>query len=110
MTHVNFLKDPKATKAKKHKKRTNAEVDYMRRVAELPCCAKGCGRNECEAHHIRDALVGKGMKSGDYETIPLCLECHHDFHHGSGRKLWEVKYGNQREHVKQTQKELGYEE
>ena len=111
MTHVHFLKDPKATKAKKHKKRTKAEVEYLERVKWLMCAIKDCQTRPCDAHHAR-INTGMGMKSSDYDTLPLCKNHHQgkEGFHTIGKKTWEAKYGTQREHVKQTQEELGYEE
>ena len=120
MEVTTYFKDPKATKAKKHKKRTKAEEEYLWRVKMLPCCAImeviekkiiRCGDWPCDSHHIREVGTGMGIKSSDFEAIPLC-KFHHQGEggfHTLGRKKWENYFGTQREHVKQTQEELGYE-
>lgn len=63
------------------------DSDYLRRVRALPCCK--CGGKGGEAHHT---TFGRGMaqKSPDRETMPLCWQCHYDFHSLTGPfKGWE---------------------
>jgi hypothetical protein len=81
---------------------------YMARVAELPCVV--CGAWPVHVHHRTGA--GMGRKADDYQTIPLC-PLHHQ--HGgegvaihSGTKTWESIHGTQDEHIKETQRKLGY--
>jgi hypothetical protein len=108
MTHTHFLKDPKATKAKKHKKpKTLEEKAYLKAVKRLPCCTIGCGRTPCDAHHIKD-MTGAGLKENDFMTIPLCKECHQEGKQSvhKAKKTWERINGTQREHVEKTQEKL----
>ena len=103
--HGVYLKDKD-----KPKNGTKAGMEYMTRVKMLPCCTIGCGRTPCDAHHIRDIHVGKGQKSSDFETIPLCKECHQEGKDSvhKAKSTWERVNGTQRQHVKETQRKLGY--
>ena len=59
----------------------------------------------CNIHHIRDN-TGMGMK--DEEMIPLC-HYHHQGRmgiHTIGKKIWEDRYGTQRELHKRLQEEI----
>ncbi|MCA0961184.1 hypothetical protein [Salipiger bermudensis] len=86
---------PVSDKRRKHRASASgqADLEYMRRVRALPCCA--CGKHgPSDAHHCRDLpdfnerglydrLPGAGSKSGDRDTIPLCggpHGCHSLFH------------------------------
>ncbi len=59
----------------------------------------------CNIHHIRDK-TGMGLK--DNETIGLC-HYHHQGRmgiHTIGKKMWEERYGTQRELYKRLMEEL----
>lgn len=57
---------------------------YLEFVRSLPCCA--CGKpGPSHAHHETGAGRGKGQKAPDNRTIPLCFQCHRDFHQVGGR-------------------------
>jgi hypothetical protein len=75
---------------------TTAELDYMRRVAELPCVC--CGAPCEELHHPRSLALGcgMGMRAPHTMVIPLCKK-HHDEFHRIGKRPWEAKYGRQEE-------------
>lgn len=57
---------------------------YLDFVRSLPCCA--CGKNApSHAHHETGGGRGKGQKAPDNRTMPLCFQCHREFHSVSGR-------------------------
>ena len=62
----------------------------------------------CNIHHIRDK-TGLGMK--DEEMIPLC-HYHHQGRmgiHTIGKKIWEERYGTQRELHERMKEELNFD-
>lgn len=62
------LKDDKPSAA-----RIREGKNHMRRVAALPCVI--CHRRPVEVHHcISDRFSQR--RASDFETIPLCTECH----------------------------------
>ena len=63
---------------------------YRRWIASLPCCITG-KQGETQCAHI--SRVGMGMKSSDFETIPLHFVKHDEqTKTGSEAKFW-AKYG-----------------
>jgi hypothetical protein len=55
----------------------------------------GCGRHgPSEAHHF--GKRGKGQKSSDFETVPLCTMCHREWHSnglpGGTRAEWLERF------------------
>lgn len=97
-------------KKDKPKNGTKEGREYMERVKRLTCSTLSCFRTPCDAHHIRDVNTGKGQKSSDFETIPLCKECHQTGKYSvhNAKRTWEETNGTQREHVERIQKLLGY--
>ena len=59
---------------------------HLQFVAKQPCLV--CGRQPCDAHHLRFAQSrGLGLKVSDEFTVPLCRAHHRELHHirqGSG--------------------------
>jgi len=99
MTHITNFKTPKV------KNGTAAGKRYMERVKALECCTCNAPPPS-QAHHIRELCTGAGMKSSDFETIPLCFRCHAEFHDVLGREKWEAKYDFQRIYTERTQQKL----
>ena len=84
---------------------TKDEKKYLAKVADLGCII--CYRQDnagtpAEIHHVRGIGLGMGVRSGHYDTIPLCPTHHrgNDGYHGMGRKAFEAHYGY-------TEKDLG---
>ena len=80
---------------------TVAERAHMGRVAALGCII--CGM-PAQCHHIN--AKGMGMRSSNFEVIPLCANHHTDGGHGvaihAGKKTWESKYGLESELLAKT--------
>ena len=86
------------------------DFTHMGKVKALPCV--GCRRaGPNDAHHCRDMppfneqglydqLPALGRKSGDRDTIPLCLDCHSMFH--NERKRFHDIYGPDYGYIPQT--------
>ena len=56
-------------------------------VAAQPCLV--CGRQPCDAHHIRFAQPrALGRKVSDEFTVPLCREHHRDLHRFGNEAAW----------------------
>lgn len=90
-------------------KQTAKSRAYMGLVANLPCVV--CGTWPVEVHHKTGA--GMGLRASDYDTIPLCPAHHRTGGPGvaihAGTRTWEEKYGTQDDHIRETQRKLGYE-
>ena len=76
----------------------------MSKVASLGCLV--CQR-PANVHHIRPVGLGIGMRSGHYQTIPLC----HDHHQGqfsihNCKEQFEAMYGTEEELLHRTLKEI----
>ena len=55
------------------------DKEHRRFVAQQPCLI--CGRQPCDAHHLRFAQSrGLGQKVSDEFTVPLCRAHHRDVH------------------------------
>ena len=71
-----------------------AGKEYMARVKELPCAA--CGKpGPSDAHHCICGRFGTNRAS-DFDTIPLCVECHRYPYPGaihSGKASWVAVHG-----------------
>jgi hypothetical protein len=60
------------------------DPDYLRWIKGQRCCAPvSCSRWPCDAHHSTVGR-GKGQKSHDHESMPLCRLHHMEFHAASG--------------------------
>jgi hypothetical protein len=88
----------------KKKVATKLEREHMSKVASLGCLV--CQR-PANVHHIRPVGLGIGMRSGHYQTIPLC----HDHHQGqfsihNCKEQFEAMYGTEAELLQRTLKEI----
>jgi hypothetical protein len=88
----------------KKKVATKLEREHMSKVASLGCLV--CQR-PANVHHIRPVGLGIGMRSGHYQTIPLC----HDHHQGqfsihNCKEQFEAMYGTEEELLHRTLKEI----
>ena len=88
----------------KKKVATKAEREHLSKVASLGCLV--CQR-PANVHHIRPVGLGIGMRSGHYQTIPLC----HDHHQGqfsihNCKEQFEAMYGTEEELLHRTLKEI----
>jgi hypothetical protein len=88
----------------KKKVATRLEREHMSKVASLGCLV--CQR-PANVHHIRPVGLGIGMRSGHYQTIPLC----HDHHQGqfsihNCKEQFEAMYGTEEELLHRTLKEI----
>jgi hypothetical protein len=55
------------------------DKSHLQFVAEQPCLV--CGRQPCDAHHLRFAQSrGLGLKVSDEFTVPLCRAHHRELH------------------------------
>ena len=70
------------------KLRRSRDKDHLRFIATQPCTV--CGRQPCEAHHIRYAQPrALSRKVSDEFTVPLCRVHHRELHrHGDERGWW----------------------
>jgi hypothetical protein len=65
---------------------------HLRFVAKQPCLI--CGRQPCDAHHLRFAQSrGLGLKVSDEFTVPLCRGHHRELHRASEEVVWWSKFG-----------------
>jgi len=64
--------------------------EYLSYVRKQACIC--CGRyNEVEAHHLKEAgYSGTAYKADDWQVIPLCTECHREYHI-KGKEAFEEK-------------------
>lgn len=60
---------------------------HLRFVTKQPCLI--CGRQPCDAHHLRFAQSrGLGLKVSDEFTVPLCRGHHREVHRAGLEKKW----------------------
>jgi ERF superfamily len=71
------------------KPRRSRNKDHLRFISRQPCMV--CGRQPCEAHHIRFAQPSAlGRRVSDEFTVPLCRLHHRELHHiGNERSWWQ---------------------
>ena len=68
------------------------DKDHVRFVAKQPCLI--CGRQPCDAHHVRFAqLSALGRKVSDEFTVPLCRGHHREVHRCGDEAAWWSKAG-----------------
>jgi hypothetical protein len=61
--------------------------DHLRHVAQQPCLI--CGRQPCDAHHLRFAQSrALGRKASDEFTVPLCRGHHREIHRFGDEAAW----------------------
>ena len=66
--------------------------DHVRYVAKQPCLI--CGRQPCDAHHLRFAQSrALGRKVSDEFTVPLCRGHHREVHRVGDEAAWWIKAG-----------------
>ncbi len=88
----------------KKKVATKAEREHLSKVASLGCLV--CQR-PANVHHIRPVGLGIGMRSGHYQTIPLCRDHHQgQFSIHSCKKEFEAMYGTEHQMLQRTLKEI----
>ena len=75
------------------KNRPARDKKYLAFIRGLPCAV--CGKpGPSEAAHQRILQGGGiGLKPSDYETIPLCADCHHIEHAVGSLSLWNYHSG-----------------
>jgi hypothetical protein len=67
--------------------RRHRDKTHLRFVAKQPCLI--CGRQPCDAHHLRFAQSrGLGIKVGDEFTVPLCRGHHRELHRAGNEATW----------------------
>lgn len=74
------------TRMRRKAPRARADADPQRLafIRSCDCCA--CGKaGPSHAHHRTLSGRGKGQKSPDSETLPLCAKCHDDLHTARGK-------------------------
>ena len=60
---------------------------HLQFVAKQPCLV--CGRQPCDAHHLRFAQSrGLGLKVSDEFTVPLCRAHHRELHQSGKEVEW----------------------
>jgi hypothetical protein len=63
------------------------DPEHRKFVARQPCLV--CGRQPCDAHHLRFAQPrGLGLKVSDEFTVPLCRTHHRELHRTSNEEAW----------------------
>jgi hypothetical protein len=63
------------------------DKDHLRFIMTEPCAV--CGRQPCEAHHLRFAQPrALGRKVSDEYTVPLCRSHHDDLHRHGDEAVW----------------------
>src|SRR5262245_11559884 len=69
------------------KPRRCRDKDHLRFVTRQPCTV--CGRQPCEAHHIRFAQPSAlGRRVSDEFTVPLCRVHHRELHRTGNERSW----------------------
>ena len=69
------------------KPRRYRDKDHLRFVAAQPCTL--CGRQPCEAHHLRFAQPrALGRRVSDEFTVPLCRVHHRELHRQGDERAW----------------------
>jgi hypothetical protein len=71
--------------------RRSRDKDHLRFIAVQPCTV--CGRQPCEAHHIRYAQPrALGRRVSDEFTVPLCRVHHRELHRQGDERAWWAKF------------------
>jgi hypothetical protein len=69
------------------KLRRSRDKDHLRFITRQPCTV--CGRQPCEAHHIRFAQPRAiGRRVSDEFTVPLCRVHHRELHRQGDERAW----------------------
>jgi hypothetical protein len=73
------------------KVRRSRNKEHLRFIATQSCTV--CGRQPCEAHHIRFAQPrALGRKVSDEFTVPLCRVHHRELHRQGDERKWWAKF------------------
>ena len=73
------------------KLRRSRDKDHLRFIAMQPCTV--CGRQPCEAHHIRYSQPrALGRRVSDEFTVPLCRVHHRELHQKGDERAWWNKF------------------
>jgi hypothetical protein len=73
------------------KPRRSRDKDHLRFITLQPCTI--CGRQPCEAHHIRYAQPrALGRRVSDEFTVPLCRLHHRELHQQGNERTWWSKF------------------
>jgi hypothetical protein len=73
------------------KPRRSRDKDHLRFITIQPCTV--CGRQPCEAHHIRYAQPrALGRRVSDEFTVPLCRLHHRELHQQGDERTWWSKF------------------
>ena len=68
------------------------DKEHLKFVASKPCLL--CGRQPCDAHHLRFAQPrATGMKVSDEFTVPLCRIHHRQLHDAGNELAWWERAG-----------------
>ena len=68
------------------------DKQHLRFVAKQPCLV--CGREPCDAHHLRFAQSrGLGLKVSDEFAVPLCRAHHRELHRAGKEVDWWARTG-----------------
>ncbi len=88
----------------KKKVATKGEREHLSKVASLGCLV--CQR-PANVHHIRPIGLGMGIRSGHYQTIPLCRDHHQgQFSIHNCKEQFEARYGTEHEMLQRTLNEI----
>ena len=69
------------------KPRRNRDQGHLRFISRQPCTV--CGRQPCEAHHVRFAQPSAvGRRVSDEFTVPLCRVHHRELHRIGNERAW----------------------
>jgi hypothetical protein len=67
--------------------RRSRDKDHLRFIARQPCTV--CGRQPCEAHHLRFSQPrALGRRVSDEFTVPLCRVHHRELHRQGDERSW----------------------
>jgi hypothetical protein len=64
--------------------------NHLRFISTQPCTV--CGRQPCEAHHIRYQPRALGRRVSDEFTMPLCRLHHRELHRQDDERAWWSKF------------------
>lgn len=89
-----------------------AEREHLNRITSLGCIVcrnNGYYGTPAEVHHIRSGQ-GMGQRASHYETLPLCPYHHRSGGYGNafhaGPRIWQEKFGTERELLAQVRELL----
>ena len=90
---------PIKKKHAKNKKHSPAEKQHIKNVVAMGCivCRNLGHHSEAEVHHVSSG--GMGLRSSNFDIIPLCHQHHRTGGHGvaihEGKKTFELNYGKE---------------